>query len=167
MALVFEELCDSPAQDFFETRALSMDTDFRMFSADYLGSLPGIDVAQVLDGAAYHSKHDTVARIRAGTIQARTPIARAPSMRAHRSCISRRDDLKMRYEQVMGGGMTPSIVCVRLPEANQAAAIALHLQANSCACMAERCEAMMMYIYSLWMCTVSLHSSAVAWARMC
>lgn len=51
-----------------------MDTDFRMFSADHLGRLPGIDIAQVLDGAAYHSKHDTLARIRPGTIQARTRL---------------------------------------------------------------------------------------------
>ena len=35
------------AQDFFETRLLSMDTDFRVLSADYLGGLPGIDIAQV------------------------------------------------------------------------------------------------------------------------
>ncbi|CAL8464405.1 g3940 [Coccomyxa elongata] len=53
-------------QDLFESRALSMDTDFRMFSSDYFGSLPGIDIAQVLDGAAYHSHHDTVDRIRKG-----------------------------------------------------------------------------------------------------
>ena len=46
-----------------------MDTDFRMFSSDYHGSLPGIDSAQVLEGAAYHSLHDTVERIRKGTIQ--------------------------------------------------------------------------------------------------
>lgn len=57
------------AQDLFETRLLSMDTDFRMFSSDYMGRLPGIDIAQVMDGAAYHSKHDTVDRIRKGTIQ--------------------------------------------------------------------------------------------------
>ena len=34
-------------QDFFETRLLSMDTDFRVLSAGYLGGLPGIDIAQV------------------------------------------------------------------------------------------------------------------------
>jgi hypothetical protein len=64
-------MCMPPKQDFFETRVLSMDTDFRVFSSDYLGSLPGIDIAQILDGAAYHSRHDTVARIRPGTLQAR------------------------------------------------------------------------------------------------
>lgn len=39
------------AQDFFESRVISMDTDFRMFSAAHLGTLPGIDLATVLDGA--------------------------------------------------------------------------------------------------------------------
>lgn len=34
-------------QDFFETRLLSMDTDFRVMSANQLGKLPGIDIAQV------------------------------------------------------------------------------------------------------------------------
>jgi hypothetical protein len=34
-------------QDFFETRLLSMDTDFRVLSAGHLGKLPGIDIAQV------------------------------------------------------------------------------------------------------------------------
>ena len=34
-------------QDFFETRLLSMDTDFRVLSATHLGKLPGIDIAQV------------------------------------------------------------------------------------------------------------------------
>lgn len=34
-------------QDFFETRLLSMDTDFRVLSASHLGKLPGIDIAQV------------------------------------------------------------------------------------------------------------------------
>lgn len=38
-------------QDFFESRVISMDTDFRMFSAAHLGSLPGVDLATVLDGA--------------------------------------------------------------------------------------------------------------------
>lgn len=62
-------------QDFFESRLMSMDTDFRLFSADYLGRLPGIDIAQVLDGAAYHSHQDTVDRIRKGTIQVKRPVS--------------------------------------------------------------------------------------------
>ena len=49
-----------------------MDTDFRMFSAAHHGSLPGIDIAYILDGAAYHTKQDTVQRIRRGTVQARS-----------------------------------------------------------------------------------------------
>ena len=48
-----------------------MDTDFRMFSAQHHGSLPGIDLAYILDGAAYHTNQDTVARIRKGTVQVR------------------------------------------------------------------------------------------------
>ena len=56
-------------QDFFDSRILAMDTDFRMFSAQHHGNLPGIDLAYILDGAAYHTKQDTVARIRKGTVQ--------------------------------------------------------------------------------------------------
>jgi len=37
-------------QDFFETRLLSMDTDFRVLSSTHLGKLPGIDIAQVKIG---------------------------------------------------------------------------------------------------------------------
>lgn len=59
-------------QDFFDSRLLAMDTDFRIFSAQHHGSLPGIDLAYILDGAAYHTKQDTVARIRKGTVQARS-----------------------------------------------------------------------------------------------
>ena len=47
-----------------------MDTDFRMFSAAHLGRLPGIDLATVLDGAAYHTSADIPERLRAGTLQA-------------------------------------------------------------------------------------------------
>lgn len=46
-----------------------MDTDFRMFSAQHHGSLPGIDIAYIMDGAAYHTYQDTVHRMRAGTVQ--------------------------------------------------------------------------------------------------
>lgn len=74
-------MCMPGAQDLFESRALSMDTDFRMFSSDYFGSLPGIDIAQVLDGAAYHSHHDTVDRIRKGTIQASVLLKGFPIVR--------------------------------------------------------------------------------------
>ena len=65
-------------QDFFDARLLSMDTDFRMFSARHLGSLPGLDLAHVLDGSAYHTDRDTPARIRAGTLQVSNMILQLP-----------------------------------------------------------------------------------------
>ena len=40
-----------------------------MFSGGHLGTLPGIDIAYILDGAAYHTQLDTVDRIRKGTVQ--------------------------------------------------------------------------------------------------
>lgn len=64
-----------PFQDFFDSRLLAMDTDFRIFSAQHHGSLPGIDLAYIMDGAAYHTKQDTVARIRKGTVQVGTSLA--------------------------------------------------------------------------------------------
>lgn len=57
------------SQDFFRARLIPADTDFRMFSQDYEGSLPGIDVATVLDATAYHTNRDTLERIRRGTTQ--------------------------------------------------------------------------------------------------
>ncbi len=56
-----------------------MDTDFRMFSAGHLGRLPGIDLATVLDGAAYHTCADVPERLRPGSLQAR---CRAPARAA-------------------------------------------------------------------------------------
>lgn len=41
-----------------------------MFSSRHYGRLPGLDVAFLLDGAAYHTDRDTVDRIRRGTLQA-------------------------------------------------------------------------------------------------
>jgi len=69
------------AQDLFESRVISMDTDFRMFSAGHLGALPGIDLATVLDGAAYHTCADVPERLRPGSLQARR---RAPARGAGR-----------------------------------------------------------------------------------
>ena len=57
-------------QDFFEAGILPSDTDFRMLSASYLGSVPGIDLALLLDSQAYHMTVDTPDRIRPGTLQA-------------------------------------------------------------------------------------------------
>ena len=51
-----------------------MDTDFRMMSSQHHGNLPGIDIAYILDGAAYHTKQDTLERIRKGTVQVNTKI---------------------------------------------------------------------------------------------
>ncbi|GMH43401.1 hypothetical protein BSKO_11323 [Bryopsis sp. KO-2023] len=57
------------AQDFYNMKLIPADTDFRMLSADHRGSLPGIDMATVLDAAAYHTDRDTLERIRPGTTQ--------------------------------------------------------------------------------------------------
>ena len=41
-------------QDFFEAGILPADTDFRMMSSKYLGELPGLDIAFLLDsGGAF------------------------------------------------------------------------------------------------------------------
>jgi len=45
-----------------------------MFSYQHYGNLPGLDIAFLLDGAAYHTDRDTVDRIRRGTLQ--VPIQR-------------------------------------------------------------------------------------------
>lgn len=62
-------------QDFFDSRLLAMDTDFRTLSAQHWGKLPGVDLAYILDGAAYHTNQDIVARIRKGTLQVITPLS--------------------------------------------------------------------------------------------
>ena len=58
------------AQDFFELGAIPADTDYRVLreSSDKL-RIPGIDVAFLFDGLAYHTKEDTWTRIRPGTLQ--------------------------------------------------------------------------------------------------
>ncbi|EFN50786.1 hypothetical protein CHLNCDRAFT_142511 [Chlorella variabilis] len=58
------------AQDFFDLGLIPADTDYRMFSYRHYGSLPGIDIAFIFDGTAYHTARDEVARIRPGTLQA-------------------------------------------------------------------------------------------------
>jgi hypothetical protein len=57
-------------QDFFELGLIPADTDYRMFSYRHYGSVPGIDVAFLFDGTAYHSQRDETSRIRPGTLQA-------------------------------------------------------------------------------------------------
>ncbi|KAL4547458.1 hypothetical protein Ndes2526B_g06708 [Nannochloris sp. 'desiccata'] len=57
-------------QDFFELGLIPADTDYRMFSYRHYGAIPGIDVAFLFDGTAYHSNRDETSRIRPGTLQA-------------------------------------------------------------------------------------------------
>jgi hypothetical protein len=45
------------------------DTDYRQLSYLHRGGLPGIDVAYLLSGAAYHTDRDTLAAIRPGVLQ--------------------------------------------------------------------------------------------------
>ena len=56
-------------QDLMDAQIIPADTDFRMFSYRYFGSLPGIDVAFLLDSSAYHTHEDAPHRIRPGTLQ--------------------------------------------------------------------------------------------------
>ena len=52
-----------------DAQIIPADTDYRMFSYDYYGSLPGVDIAFLLDSAAYHTHQDAPHRIRPGTVQ--------------------------------------------------------------------------------------------------
>jgi hypothetical protein len=60
---------NSVAQDFFELGVIPADTDYRVLreSADRV-RIPGIDVAFLFDGLAYHTKEDTWDRIRKGAV---------------------------------------------------------------------------------------------------
>lgn len=61
---------NSVAQDFFEMGLIPADTDYRMLrgiSED--ARVPGVDLAFLFDGLAYHTREDTVERIRSGTLQ--------------------------------------------------------------------------------------------------
>eukprot|EP00873_Tetraselmis_striata_P008171 jgi/Tetstr1/428435/TSEL_018449.t1 len=57
------------AQDIFLTGLIPADTDFRMFSAQHYGWLPGIDIAFVLGAHQYHTLQDTLQNIPPGTLQ--------------------------------------------------------------------------------------------------
>ena len=59
------------AQDCFNLELLPAGTDFSVFAHPEHGALPGLDIAFLLDAAAYHTDRDTVDRIRPGTLQAR------------------------------------------------------------------------------------------------
>ena len=56
-------------QDLMDAQIIPADTDFRMFSYRYYGSLPGLDVAFLLDSSAYHTHEDAPHRLRPGTLQ--------------------------------------------------------------------------------------------------
>lgn len=58
------------AQDCFELELIPADSDYSLFSGQKHGHLPGLDVAFLLDAAAYHTHCDTLERIRPGTVQA-------------------------------------------------------------------------------------------------
>lgn len=62
-------MTDGLKQDFFETGVLPADTDFRLLSSKYMGRLPGVDMASLLDSGAYHMAQDSPDRIRPGTLQ--------------------------------------------------------------------------------------------------
>ncbi len=66
---------DARPQDFFETGVLPADTDFRLLSSKYgMGSLPGLDMASLLDSGAYHMQQDLPERIRPGTLQVMSAV---------------------------------------------------------------------------------------------
>jgi len=52
-----------------DAQIIPADTDYRIFSYKYYGSLPGVDIAFLLDSSAYHTHNDSPERIRPGTVQ--------------------------------------------------------------------------------------------------
>ena len=58
-------------QDVFEAGFIPSDTDYRMFSAatGQLGHWPGLDIAHILDSATYHTRQDSLQRLRPGILQ--------------------------------------------------------------------------------------------------
>ena len=62
------------AQEFFESRIIPADTDFRMFSSAHHGSYPGVDIATILDATAYHTNRDTFSRLKTGPTQVSIPL---------------------------------------------------------------------------------------------
>lgn len=56
-------------QDFFQLGLVPADTDYRMFSAELQGSLPGIDTAFLLGAGMYHTDRDAMQNLCAGTLQ--------------------------------------------------------------------------------------------------
>lgn len=68
-------------QDLMDAQIIPADTDYRMFSYDYYGTLPGVDVAFLLDSSAYHTHEDAPHRIRPGTVQV-APLPEGSSRQA-------------------------------------------------------------------------------------
>jgi hypothetical protein len=60
-----------PPQDIYDAGLVMGETDFSRLSYRHAGALPGIDIAYLADGAAYHTGVDTMARLRAGVLQVR------------------------------------------------------------------------------------------------
>merc|ERR1719321_2072751 len=56
-------------QDLFATGLIPADTDFYVFAHPEYGNWPGIDVATILDGEAYHTNRDVPERIWPGSLQ--------------------------------------------------------------------------------------------------
>lgn len=65
----FELVIPLYVQDLMDAQIIPADTDYRMFSYDYYGSLPGVDIAFLLDSSAYHTHEDAPHRVRPGTVQ--------------------------------------------------------------------------------------------------
>ena len=65
-------------QDLMDAQIIPADTDYRMFSYDYYGSLPGVDIAFLLDSSAYHTYQDAPHRVRPGTTQVASYLSCPP-----------------------------------------------------------------------------------------
>eukprot|EP00775_Hariotina_reticulata_P013769 gene13769-13890_t len=57
------------AQDIFDAGLVLGDTDYRQLSYKHRGEFPGIDMAYLLSGAAYHTDRDLISAIRPGVLQ--------------------------------------------------------------------------------------------------
>lgn len=57
------------SQDIFDAGLVMGETDFSRLSYRHAGQLPGIDIAYLADGAAYHTTRDTMQRLRVGVLQ--------------------------------------------------------------------------------------------------
>jgi len=56
-------------QDIFDAGLVLGDTDYRQLSYKHRGGFPGIDMAYLLSGAAYHTDRDVASAIRPGVLQ--------------------------------------------------------------------------------------------------